>query len=195
MRHLREHLLSFTLKLLVVAWALALATVTTRLALAGEDVVRATHGIRVRVDPAAAKTFPNAQSSAACEIITITGLGSLDGDYTLVDPGERFLSPEKKPAWVRATLDKPHQMLSWLPGKNLWVVGMRESGRYNAFVPMQSDMPPVYSSGWRLFNEDSGSFEEFNNMVVVSCPGMYLRTMPLYSIVCEHILMNAFCTL
>lgn len=125
--------------------------------------------IAIPIDPAAAPVFPHAQYSAACGIITIEGLDYMDGDYVLLD---KSASPGESPAWIGASQETQDLVLSWQPLGGVWTIGVRDLPRFaRAYLPVESDMPPAYSSRWQIFDVDSSDFEEVGNAVSIYCPG------------------------
>lgn len=137
---------------------------------AGQHELAAT----IPLDPAAAKIFPSGQFTAVCGIIAIQGLGStLDGDYSLVD--ELALARGKRPTWIGTSPGRRYHLLSWQPVASAWTIGIRGlSGIYRAFVKVDSDRPPAYSSRWRLITQDRHIAEEVDHVVSISCPGAVL---------------------
>lgn len=138
---------------------------------AGTDGTRTTPGLssKIRIDPAAASVFPSAQLSEACGIITIDGLGVLGGDYTLLDPRDKYT----RPAWIGTSTNTHSLTLSYLQNVGVWAIGA--NGLFNAFVAVDSVMPPARSRMWQIFNQESSAFEgSGNNVVAVSCPGRSL---------------------
>lgn len=126
--------------------------------------------ITVPVDPSAATVFPNAQLSAACGIVTLEGLGlGLDGDYTLAD--ELASVHGGKPVWIGTSPDMQHQVLAWQPTWRAWTIGIRGFSVFLAFAPVDTDMPPAYSSQWQVLTEDPNVFKVVSNAVSIFCPG------------------------
>lgn len=162
----------FSLCLALVVFVRAAAQEAGQATLATADPRR--YRVTVPVYPAAARVFPSAQFASACGIINIQGLGpGLDGDYTLVD--ELAPDHEGKPAWIGTSVDRPYHLLSWQPEARAWAIGVHGSrGVYRAFVQIDSDLPPAYSSRWQSFTEDPYAFEEVGDVVSIVCPG------PLY---------------
>lgn len=130
-----------------------------------ESIARAT----IPVDPAAAKVFPSAQFSPACGIISIEGLGPLDGDYTLVD---ELTEINGIPAWISTSEGTHYLLLSWQMDERVWTIGEYGLGVFLAFVEGAPDLPPSRSSRWQRYVPQSVSvFEEVENVVSVACPG------------------------
>lgn len=124
---------------------------------------------KITIDPSAARIFPSAQVSATCRIITIDGLGVLDGDYVLVD---NLDVAEITPAWVGTSAYTQALVLSYRPDDGVWAIGA--DGLAHAFLEVDSGMPPARSSQWQVFNPGSSVFEGAGNAVVsISCPGKY----------------------
>lgn len=143
------------------------------------------HGTVVPVHPLAWNSFPNAQSSAACAIISINGLGWLDGDYTLANAAQWSA---EKPTWIHLMPKRPHTLtLSWVTPNGVWGIYFvnDHSGDvlYGAFLPPDSDvsstndMPPAHSSRWMTFNNKTSRFEEVDHNVSISCQGEILHLM------------------
>lgn len=137
---------------------------------AGQHDVAAT----IPLDPAAARIFPSGQFTTVCGIITIQGLGStIDGDYSLVN--ELALAHGKRPTWIGMSLERRHHLLSWQSVASAWTIGIHGlSGIYRAFVQVDSDRPPAYSSRWRLIAQDRHIAEKVDHVVSISCPGTVL---------------------
>lgn len=129
---------------------------------------------KLKIHPAAERVFPNAQFSAPCAIITVDGLGPLDGDYTLLDDDFAVLGSQTKmaqrPAWIGASAYKVHLALSYQPEHRVWTIG-GAYGLTNAFVQVDSRLPPTRSTMWSVFREGSSLFERVGNAVTISCPG------------------------
>lgn len=152
-----------------IPWALA-----ALLSPAHSIIQAATHDMPISetiisVVQSAASLFPRAHQHEACSIITITGLGIFDSDYSLInDP----TVSGGKPSWIGTTPDTQDLLLSWQPLERVWTIGVRDTGLYNAFVPEESGTyPPRYSSRWRVFNPVISYFEDVSGDVSVFCPG------------------------
>lgn len=146
------------------------------------------HGVVIPVPPAAWNSFPNAHSSAACDIVSVNGLGWLDGDYTLAN-APRWSG--QKPAWIRLRMEAPSPVaLSWVASDDFWAIGFAGEHShvlYGAFLPSNpdtssSDMPPAFSSRWMTFNDSISRFEGIDHGASISCPGNVLRLIKLPSI-------------
>ena len=124
----------------------------------------------IPMDPAAAKVFPSAQFSLACAIISIEGLGPLDGDYALVDD---LTEMNGTPAWIGTSAGTRRRLLSWQIAERVWAIG--EHGLsipiFRAFVGGASSAPPSRSSRWQMYSKRKFVFEEVENMVTIACPG------------------------
>lgn len=124
----------------------------------------------IPMDPTAAKVFPSAQFSPACAIISIEGLGPLDGDYALVD---ELTEVNGTPAWTGTSAGNRRRVLSWQAAERVWAIG--EYGLrvpiFRAVVKGTSNVPPSRSSRWQLYSKSTFVFEEVENVVSVSCPG------------------------
>lgn len=120
---------------------------------------------RIYVDPAAASAFPSSQRSAGCGIISIRGLGRLDGDYALLHDGLR--TTQERPAWIGTSAYTQNLVLSFQEGA--WTIGPLSSSR--AFLLFDSGTPPSRSSRWEVYNEHLSAFERADNIVSISCPG------------------------
>lgn len=119
---------------------------------------------RIEIDAAAARVFPSAQLSGACGIVTIDGLGALDGDYTLLE------NPEgQRPAWIGTSMYTQNLALSYLQDHRVWAIGA--NSLVHAFVQIDSVMPPARSSLWQIFNEELSAFEGSGTVVSFFCPG------------------------
>lgn len=127
-------------------------------------------GITLPQDPKATfLPFPRAQPGAACDTLSVQGLGALDGEYSLVD---EVVHSVDKPRWIRVIPNGPPFLLSWLPAMDVWTIGTRGSGRYNAFLRDKSNTPPQSSSSWEIFDSLSASFQETGTTVDILCPGI-----------------------
>lgn len=158
------------------------AAATTTMAAAASGV---THGAVVSLNSAAWTAFPNAHASAACGIVSVDGLGWLDGDYTLADTS-RWSGG--KPAWILLRPESPYTvLLAWSGLESVWAMSFGEENanlRYAAFLPAGSypatgQVPPAHSSRWQIFENKSSRFEENKNMVTISCPGTKNRVVHL----------------
>jgi len=138
------------------------------------DSTRATPILtKISIDPAAALAFPSAQTSGACGIITIDGLGVLNGDYTLLEnPNGR------RPAWIGATAYAQNRILSYLEDERVWAIGT--NNLVQAFSEIDSVTPPAQSSLWQIFNEELSVFEASGTFVTVSCPGEPTGSSPFF---------------
>lgn len=122
---------------------------------------------KITIDPAVARIFPSAQVSTICSIITIGGLGVLDGDYVLVD---NLDTAETTPTWAGTSAYTQALVLSYRPDDTVWAIGA--GALAHAFVEAHSGMPPSQSSQWQVFNPESSVFEGAESTVVtISCPG------------------------
>ncbi|CAM9914492.1 unnamed protein product, partial [Scytosiphon promiscuus] len=129
---------------------------------------------KIKIHPAAERVFPNAQLSAPCAIITVGGLGPLDGDFTLVDDDSSLPSSptkmiQRRPVWIGASTRTEHLALSYQPEQGVWTIG-GAYGLTNAFVRVDSTLPPAQSAMWSIFRERSSRFEKVDNVVTISCP-------------------------
>lgn len=150
-------------------WLLMVSLV---LYLSEAEVVQEGHDLlvsraKILVHPNAGRFFPMAQRSAACGIITIGGLGSLDGDYALV---KELTAAKGRPAWSRTTLRDPY-VLSWHEIDRAWTVGITGSGVHQALLRVDSDIPPSHSKMWQVVAKDSSVFETVDKPVPIHCPG------------------------
>lgn len=135
-----------------------------------EGITRAVHVpslSRIRIGRSAEWAFPSAQVSAACGIISIDGLGELDGDYVLVNSADVTL--RNKPTWIGTSGNSQKLALSYLPDEKVWAIGA--NGLIRAFLEIDSGIPSAQSSRWHVFNEESSAFEGIGNIVSISCPG------------------------
>lgn len=124
----------------------------------------------IPMDPAAAKVFPSSQFSPACAIISIEGLGPLDGDYVLVD---ELTEMNGTPAWIGALTGTRQWLLSWQIDERVWAIevyGLR-TPTFRAFVEGASSVPPSRSSRWKMYSKSASVFEEVENVVSIVCPG------------------------
>lgn len=135
---------------------------------AGASEDESTSRATIPVDPAAAAAFPSAQFSSACGIIAIEGLGSLDGDYTLVD---ELMEMDGIPAWIGTSVDTRNFLLSWQMNERVWTIGKYGLSVYRAFVGGAPDVPPSTSSRWQLYTRSMSAFEEVDHAVSITCPG------------------------
>lgn len=119
---------------------------------------------KIEIDAAAALVFPSAQLSGACGIVTIDGLGALDGDYTLLEKPKG-----RRPAWIGTSMYTQNLALSYMQDERVWAIGANNLVR--AFVEIDSVMPPARSSLWQIYNEGLPAFEGSGTIVSFSCPG------------------------
>lgn len=135
----------------------------------GTRAARSLSKITLDPDPAVARIFPSAQVSTTCRIITIGGLGELDGDYVLVD---NLDLAETTPTWAGTSAYTQALVLSYRPDPGVWAIGA--DALAHAFVAADPGMPPAQSSQWQVFNPESSVFEGAGNAVVsISCPGKF----------------------
>lgn len=114
--------------------------------------------------------FQQDKIAEPCVIITIDGLGSLDGDYSLLDNSP---SPQGgKPSWIGTSADTQDLLLSWQPLEHMWAIGIRDTDLFHAFVRADNgSLPPTYSSWWQVFDPDLSAFKAADTTVAVRCPG------------------------
>lgn len=129
---------------------------------------------KLKIHPAAAPVFPNAQFGAPCAIIAVDGLGPLDGDYTLLDgdfsvPDSHTEVAQRRPAWIGASPYTEHLALSYQPEQGVWTIG-GAYGLTDAYVQVDSSLPPAHSAMWNVFRDRSSRFEMVDNIVTISCP-------------------------
>lgn len=152
---------------LKIHWALtALLQLRTSCLTAGHlDPIRAA---TIPVETIEAPLLPQAQQDGVCTIITVKGLGFLDGDYSML---ENLLNGEK-PSWIGTSPDTQDLLLSWNPLAQLWTIGNRGTGLYHAYVPAEEgNIPPGSSSQWQMFDSGLSDFREIPEIVTVYCPG------------------------
>lgn len=103
------------------------------------------------------------QLSGACGIITIHGLGSLDGDYALAD--EPTVGQKR---WHSTSVSNQNLVLSYLTVEGVWSIGAQDWSR--EFLKGDPGIPPERSLRWQIYNTNSSVFEDVGGVVSISCP-------------------------
>ncbi|CAN0483437.1 unnamed protein product [Ectocarpus sp. 12 AP-2014] len=132
---------------------------------------------KIRIDAAAERVFPSAQVGAPCSIVTVEGLGPLDGDYALLE--DQADTIQRRPAWI-STSEKTggHMALTYNDIQGVWTIGGAYD-RSSAFVQVDSALPPTHSSLWNVYNGDSSDFQGVSNVVAISsCTAVSVSTLP-----------------
>ncbi|CAM9533255.1 unnamed protein product [Ectocarpus fasciculatus] len=133
---------------------------------------------KLRIDASAERVFPSAQVGAPCSIVSVEGLGPLDGDYSLLE--DQADTAQRRPAWM-STSEKTgggHMALAYNDIQGVWTIGGAYD-RSSAFVEVDSALPPAHSSMWNVYNGDSSGFERVGNAVAISsCTAVSVSTLP-----------------